>query len=285
MDRKSRHLMDMVNDRIESSRSNVSAGTETPSLCDNDDDTIRNSFSHSRTSIETTDTLICGKEADFKSKVSGAVETHKSRIYRPDVWSPTRGPIVQFARFINGKVVLFTESTTELEYIAISHVWGSAEWLKIPGLENDVKASRQKAFFIERELPGLVGEYAFWMDVLTVNQGHQAEVMSAVHLSPRIFRDAVKTIAIRENDGIYKCCQKAVANFSDQMDFVQKLSSHTDDKHRQHCLDESYLQRLWPLEECLFSHTIQFILINQGLSLDSFAFLIAVLCTNFRAQS
>ena len=57
----------------------------------------------------------------------------------------TRGPRVQFARFEGGKLQLFSAHTTELKYIAISHVWGAIDWLQIRGVQNDVLASKRKA--------------------------------------------------------------------------------------------------------------------------------------------
>jgi hypothetical protein len=56
----------------------------------------------------------------------------------------------------------------------------------------------------------LVGDTAFWMDTLTVNQRDSAEVIATVQALPSIFRNAIKTIAIREGDGLYSCCAKAV---------------------------------------------------------------------------
>ncbi|KAJ9642873.1 hypothetical protein H2199_004394 [Coniosporium tulheliwenetii] len=114
--------------------------------------------------------------------------------------SSTKGPIVQFARFVDGHLTLQCARTTELEYIAISHVWGETGWLRIPNVDGEVLASRSKAEFIEKKLPALVGESVFWMDTLTVNQKNQAEVIATVQVIPTIFRDATRTIAIRESD-------------------------------------------------------------------------------------
>ena len=64
-----------------------------------------------------------------------------------------KGPKVQFARFENGKLRLFSGHTTENEYIAVSHVFGKKEWLTIPGTEGKILASRPKAKFINKKLP------------------------------------------------------------------------------------------------------------------------------------
>jgi hypothetical protein len=179
----------------------------------------------------------------------------------------SKGPLVQFARFVNGQLELFSARTGDEQYIAISHVWGKIEWLRIPGIAEDVLASPEKARFIKEQLPGLVGSSAFWMDTLTVNQRNKAEVIATVQVMPAIFRDAVATIAVREDDGIYVCCARAVADFKDWHDLSEKLLRHSD-CHSDHVIDESYLQRLWTMQECLLSHTIHFVVSNNGRQLQ-----------------
>lgn len=168
------------------------------------------------------------------------------------------GPLVQFARYVDGKLQLFKACAPELDYIAISHVWGEIEWLQVPGIDHEILVSKQKAIFIEKKLPSLVGSAAFWMDAVTVNQRDQAEVIATVQAIPAIFREAVKTIAVREGDGFYKCCLDVVKDFPRWEDFVMKLALHSTE-HFGDVYRESYLQRLWTLQECFLSHTIQFV--------------------------
>jgi hypothetical protein len=171
---------------------------------------------------------------------------------------PSGSPLVQFARYVGGRLQFFKARTDELDYFAISHVWGTIEWLRVPGIDHEILASKQKAVFIEKRLPDLVGSQAFWLDTLTVNQRDKDEVIATVQAIPDIFRDAVRTIAVREGDGFYKCCLEAVEGYSSWRDFGTKLGKHAfgheDDVYR-----ESYLQRLWTLQECFLSHTIQFV--------------------------
>lgn len=174
-----------------------------------------------------------------------------------------KGPEVQFARFVSGELVLFTACTSELEYIAVSHVFGKTEWHRIPGIKKEVLASPQKAVFIEKELPALVGDLPFWMDILTVNQRIQAEVISVVGAIPRIFRDAVQTLAIREDDGIYSCCVKALEGMEGWKSLFSVLINHYID-HSDDVCNESYLQRLWTFQECLLSHSIRFVVCRRG---------------------
>ena len=181
---------------------------------------------------------------------------------------PEKGPKVQFARFVSGELVLFSAYTSELEYIAVSHVFIETEWHSIPGIKNEVLASPQKAVFIEKELPALVGDLPFWMDILTVNQRIQAEVISVVGAIPWIFRDAVQTLAVREEDGIYSCCEKVLEGMEGWGSLFSALKAHHID-HLDDVCDESYLQRLWTFQECLLSHCIRFVVCRRGKCLHS----------------
>lgn len=173
------------------------------------------------------------------------------------------GPLVQFARFVNGQIELFKERTDQLDYIAISHVWGDIDWRHVKGVLHEIKVSSKKAKFIEDKLPALVGDHAFWMDTITVNQRDQAEVIGTVQAIPTIFRDASRTIAVREGDGLYPCCVAATEGFTSWEDFGERLQKHSDE-HYSHTFDETYLSRLWTLQECQLSHTIQFVDTHEG---------------------
>ena len=154
--------------------------------------------------------------------------------------------------------------TNKLQYIAISHVWGEAQWLSILGIEHEVLASPSKAEFIQKALPALVGNTPFWMDILSINQSDEAEKIGAVASIPSIFRNASRTICVRESDGIYECCANAVRNFTDWDEFNNKLHEH----NKEHMFDirhESHLRRLWTLQECLLSRTIEFVVSGDSM--------------------
>jgi len=68
---------------------------------------------------------------------------------------------IKFARFVNGMLESFKVRTDELEHVAFSHVWDHRKWRKIPDIPYEVKASQEKAAFIEKDLPALVGDGAF----------------------------------------------------------------------------------------------------------------------------
>lgn len=173
-------------------------------------------------------------------------------------------PRVKFARYHNGKLELFTSSTDQLQYIAISHVWGKWRWQPVAGIDGDIKVSNEKAKFIVERLPSLVGDMPFWMDTITVNQRNQTEVIATVQAIPSIFRNAVKTIAVREGDGIYNCCVAAVRDFASLDDLSKKIAGHIQHHNFEYLCIESYLQRLWTLQECLLSHTIEFVVGTDG---------------------
>jgi hypothetical protein len=166
--------------------------------------------------------------------------------------------LIKLARFKNGTLELFEACIESTDYIAFSHVWGDWAWRSINGIPYEVKASQEKADFIANDLPALVGDGAFWMDTLTVDQRNPVEVSDIVDAIPDIFRMAKKTIAVRECDGLYDCCIAAVHGFEDYNQFTRRFHDHGD-AHVDYICAESYLQRLWTLQECLLSHTIDFV--------------------------
>jgi hypothetical protein len=42
------------------------------------------------------------------------------------------------------------------------------------------------------------------------------------------------------------------------------LNSHAQERNKEHLMEETYLQRLWILQECLLSHRIRFVTNKQG---------------------
>lgn len=176
----------------------------------------------------------------------------------------SQNPVVQFAGFENGTFKLFHARTDEVEYIAISHVWGDIDWRFISIVGREVLISEQKARFVQEELPRLVGNTPFWMDTLTVNQRDKAEVIATVQLIPAIFRGAMKTVAIRECDGLYTCCTEAAEGIEDESAMWQSMSAHIWEKHHSDLIEESFLRRLWCFQECLLSHTILFVSVAKG---------------------
>jgi hypothetical protein len=177
----------------------------------------------------------------------------------------TGSSLIKFARFKNAILELFEAPMESTDYIAFSHVWGDWTWRSIDGIPYEVKASEEKARFIANRLPALVGDGAFWMDTLTVDQRNPVEVSEIVDAIPDIFRMARKTIAVGECDGLYDCCIAAVDGFEDHAELMRKFHAHNI-THTGCVCAESYLQRLWTLQECLLSHTIEFVVGTDSMS-------------------
>lgn len=178
----------------------------------------------------------------------------------PNRASEPEDTLITFARFVAGRLERFKAPIKDLDYLAISHVWGDPSLLEprdIPGIEGKVLCTPEKAEYIEQELPKKVGTKSFWMDILTVDQTNKYAVTAITKSIPSLFRNASCTIVLRESDGFYDCCREAVEGFDDYESFLEKMVSHHP-SHKNHVMVESYLQRLWTLEECLLSRTVQF---------------------------
>jgi hypothetical protein len=79
---------------------------------------------------------------------------------------------------------------------------------------------------------------------------------------------------------LYDCCIAAVNGFEDYNQFTQRFSGHSH-AHVDYICAESYLQRLWTLQECLLSHTIEFVVGRDSMlrSLTSCSLLISAQIT------
>ena len=82
-------------------------------------------------------------------------------------------------------------------------VWGYAEFCHIPGVEQEILVSPGKAKLIPAELPNLVRDTPFWMDV-SVHQSEGPERRDRNNAGPAIFRNAFRTLAVRDGDGLYR---------------------------------------------------------------------------------
>src|SRR5437762_1897497 len=83
--------------------------------------------------------------------------------------------------------------------------------------------------------------------------------MAVVKKIPDIFSKAQRVIAIRNGDGVRKCCIDAIGSMSDwDENGRQRLADHAR-KHIDNLFDERYLRRLWPLQELALCNTVQFV--------------------------
>jgi Heterokaryon incompatibility protein (HET) len=182
---------------------------------------------------------------------------HMSRVDRPDVR-------VTMCRYRNGKLEGKLRSTRDTQYIAISHSWGNAMWQDLPGLEGPVWVSKTRAKFILNRLPLIVGDQYFWMDILCVDQHDERADFDVPKRISIIFRDAQRTVIIRDGAGFQKCCVQAAGNidswFNEAENTVRtRLSDHCRIAHKLDCLSEGVLSRLWVFQEVMLSDNIQFV--------------------------
>ena len=147
------------------------------------------------------------------------------------------------------------------KYIAISHVWGRALWRFIPGVQYRVLASDKKAKFIAEELRSIVKDNYFWMDILCVDQCNKAARIAITQLIPAIFRNAQRTVFIRDGDGPQKCCAAVMGDCSPTN--FRALEAHWSKAHPKQLMDESILSRLWVFQETILSEQIQFVTCDE----------------------
>ena len=171
--------------------------------------------------------------------------------------SPLR---VTMCRYEGRRIVKDIYSICETSYIAISHVWGPAEWKVIPDLGGDVLISDEKAKFLIERLPEVVADEIFWMDVLCLDQRDaEARVAVTQHI-PQIFRSATRTIVVRESKSFRPCCGEAIAGHAPWSNScLVTLRKHHETHHNGLNFRDGVLSRLWPLQEVLLSDTLQFV--------------------------
>lgn len=175
---------------------------------------------------------------------------------------PTR---LTLCRFDSGNLITETKLLRETQYICISHAWGEAFWRNISGIQEEVLASSEKAEFITKRLPSLVGTDWFWMDILAVNQRDKAARVAVTQHIPLIFRHAKRTIVVRNSAGLRYCCVQAIGTIDQENDLPRGqldlqehlLGDHLNDDGG--IVQEALVERLWLLQEVSLSTTIQFV--------------------------
>ncbi|KAM0326930.1 hypothetical protein ACHAQA_006050 [Verticillium albo-atrum] len=187
-----------------------------------------------------------------------------------------------FCRFESGQIVRKKRFLSE-PFIAISHVWGpDADWTKVDGVTEEIIVSPEKAIFMQTQLPSLMGDSWFWMDVLCVDQRDADARVAVTQHIPAVFRAALKSIVVRESCSFRDCCAEAAGpshafmgktrygrrpedqssdiDFTDdEMDGRGKLRQHIEQTHAGEYMDDGVLSRLWPLQEVILSDTVRFV--------------------------
>jgi Heterokaryon incompatibility protein (HET) len=163
-----------------------------------------------------------------------------------------------------GKLFKSTMILAKTKFVAISHVWGNVEWREVRGIEGEVLLSEEKAKFLEEQLPLLIGQGWFWMDILCIDQKNESARIAITQHIPIIFRSAYKTLAVRESSGFKYCCSLAREDIRAYLggETIRGVRLHDHYKiHPNHIprRDEGFLSRIWTLQEIVLSDNIQFI--------------------------
>ena len=96
------------------------------------------------------------------------------------------------------------------------------------------------------------------MDILCVDQRSFEARIGVIKHIPAIYRAAQKTVIIREPGGPDRCCAAAIGEYKSwREDAAQRLFQHIQSAHIDG-LVETWLERLWPLQEALLSDRLQF---------------------------
>lgn len=163
-------------------------------------------------------------------------------------------PPLTLCRYCDGKLERESHLVENTNYLAISHVWGQAEWQRVPGIEGQVLVSKEKAKFLSEQLSSVVGEEYFWMDILCIDQRNKAERIAVTQHIPTIFRQARRTIVLRESNGFRICCLS-------HLEFPRSgsLYQHFTNEHEGDDFSDGVFSRLWLLQEIMISDTIQFV--------------------------
>jgi hypothetical protein len=171
---------------------------------------------------------------------------------------------ITFCRYESGKLVKAILNPRVIQYVAISHIWGTAKWRQIMGVEAEVVASNEKAKFIAERLPSIVEGHYFWMDILCIDQRDSDARIAVTQHIPTIFRYAQKTVMVRDSSGFRNCCVEATGSLSNfftqgERSGSMNLSDHLLNAHMNEVFNEGALTRLWPLQEVILSDKIQFV--------------------------
>ncbi|KAF8209398.1 hypothetical protein K438DRAFT_1572691 [Mycena galopus ATCC 62051] len=183
-------------------------------------------------------------------------------------------------RYECSKIVKEKRPISEI-FIAVSHVWGNADWRQLECVEDEILVSEEKAHFITHDLPNVVGNTWFWIDILCVDQRDGDARLAVTQHIPSIFRAAIKTVVIRESTGFRDCCVEAARlsfefmgkthygrpwkdqdediDFTEGMDGWQKLGLHLQREHAEDNIEDDVLSRLWPLQEIMMSNCVRFV--------------------------
>lgn len=182
-------------------------------------------------------------------------------------------------RFVSGEFEKVDIDFRHTNYIAFSHVWGDPSLYHpttISNIPEPIIATPSKARCLDQNLQRLVGDSYFWLDVLSIDQSPETveERIQATAIMPDIYKHAQKTIVIRDGSGFQSCCVDAIGQLRTWADYhngIKQWNTHWRTDHRGQRLYEGILERLWPLQESVFSNHVQFISCEESLARTTFS--------------
>jgi hypothetical protein len=148
------------------------------------------------------------------------------------------------------------------EYITISHVWCLPSWHNIPSIPWKFLATPQKARWISEELPKLVRNCYFWMDILAIDQESRDDRLGVVDHIPSLYKNSQKTIVVRERGGFEECCAVYIPDYQNEIESSvfsaqRQCMIHWKGSHP-NGIEEVWFGRIWPLQEIMLSNKLQF---------------------------
>jgi hypothetical protein len=117
------------------------------------------------------------------------------------------------------------------EYITISHIWCHAPWHRIPTIPWKFLASPQKARWISEELPKLVKNCYFWMDILAIDQENIDERLAVVDHIPLLYKRSQRTIVVKEQGGFKNCCLRDIPDYQNEIESSIFLAQQQCTRH------------------------------------------------------
>lgn len=204
------------------------------------------------------------RSTSLKAKIRNLILPNKtglsSSLQRATDSERSREGQIQMCHFVGNKLIKSFVSPYHTVYLTISHLWGTASWRRIPGIPGKVLASESKAKFLANDLRSLVGNDYFWMDILCVDQRDRAARIAMTRHIPTIFRQSIRTILVRDNNGPRECCAEL---FDQEPLKTSAFETHWSEAHRGEPLADGVLTRLWIFEEIPLSNVVQFVHCNN----------------------
>ncbi|KAI2478899.1 HET multi-domain protein [Pyrenophora tritici-repentis] len=162
------------------------------------------------------------------------------------------------------------EASTEHDYIAISHVWGSPDTIqavKVDGIDEPVSLSPGKFDILTiLRRPDVCGDTWFWMDLFCLDQSPNATIPMSDQLAsiPTIYKRS-RCVKVLIESPICRDWTATVAQADTRQtdpDTFEELELHHARKCRLMLFADPWFDRLWTRQEGLYAMKLQTVLLN-----------------------